>query len=373
MVSFPDEHVYAVIMAGGIGKALWPASRKKLPKQFAGLFRSENMIARTVQRIRGIVPEERIFIVTTNTGKLQIERCLASFPLDNVIVEPGIRNTAPCIALATAYIKKRDPEAVTVVLPSDHLVHDERVFSEILREGISIASEKKGLVAIGIKPDRPETEYGYIQADCELQPSRPFPPGSDFKLYKVKAFAEKPDSATALQFLESRDFFWNSGVFIWHIDAIAREFERSLPDLYKDMLHIYDKIGTEQERKVIEDVYSWLHPVSIDYGIMETAETVFVIEGDFGWTDLGSWDEVMNALQGREYGAGDPADSQLLQLDCGPLFIRKPEGKMVCAIGVRDLIIVDTADALLVCAKGESRRVSEAVDTLRREKLEEFL
>ncbi|NTV98298.1 MAG: NTP transferase domain-containing protein [Chlorobiaceae bacterium] len=368
-----NSHVYAVIMAGGTGKTLWPSSRKKTPKQFAPLFDGESMISGTVRRIRSIVPEERVVIVTNPAGKIQLERSLAGFPPANVIVEPGNRKTAPCIALATAYIKKRDPEAITVVLPSDHLVHDERAFTEILREGISIAAEKKGLVTIGVKPRSPETDYGYIQAAEELPPSRPFSHGFDFKLYRVKAFAEKPDYHTALQFLESRDFFWNSGVFIWHIDAISREFERSLPDLYKDMLHIYDNIGTERERKVIEDVYSWIHPISIDYGIMEKAENVFVIEGDFGWSDLGNWDEVMKASLEREKGSERIRGEKQVIIASENLFIRRPEGKMVCVIGVRDLIIVDTGDALLVCAKGESHRVGEAVDELRRENLEEFL
>ncbi len=373
MLGNQDEHVYAVIMAGGIGKDLWPASRKRMPKQFAGLFRSESMIFRTVRRIGAIVPSDRIFIVTSNAGKLQIERCLQNFPLQNVIVEPGIRNTAPCVALATAYIRKLDPEAVTVVLPSDHLVHDELAFTEIVREGIAVAAENTGLVTIGIKPDRPETEYGYIQAAGELKPSRPFQLGSEFRLYRVKTFAEKPDLHTAAQFLESSDFFWNSGVFIWHVDAITREFERSMPDLYKDMLHIYENIGTAAESKVIEDVYSWIHPISIDYGIMEKAETVFVIEGEFGWSDLGSWDEVMKASQEKLTGGGEQDDAKIVRIDCNNLFIRKPEEKVVCAIGVCDLIVVDTNDALLLCAKGESHRVVDAVDTLRRENLEEFL
>lgn len=373
MASFQGEHVYAVIMAGGIGKTLWPVSRKKMPKQFAVLFDGESMITRTVRRIRSIIPEERMIIVTSATGKQLVERCLGGFPEENIIVEPSIRKTAPCIALATAFIKKRDPGAVTVILPSDHLVHDDPAFTEILEEGIAIASEKEGLVTIGVKPLRPDTEYGYIQVAEEPVPRSSFPQERGYRLYRVKAFAEKPDSLTAIKFLESRDFFWNSGVFIWHIDAISREFERSLPDLYKDMLHIYEHIGTDKERKVIEDVYSWLHPVSIDYGIMEKAETVFVIEGDFGWTDLGCWDEVMSASHETEKGASAPGGGESLQLRCENVFIRKPDGKMVCTIGVRDLVIIDTGDALLVCAAGESRSVGEAVDIMRREGLEEYL
>jgi mannose-1-phosphate guanylyltransferase len=367
------SHVYAVIMAGGIGKSLWPSARKKSPKQFVTLLNGETMISGTVRRIGALVPEERILIVTTHAGLPHIERCLAGFPLSNVIVEPCIRNTAPCIALATAYIRKRDADAVTIVLPSDHLVHDEGAFKRILREGIAIAAEKKGPVTIGVKPRGPETDYGYIQADGELPPAHPYAPGAGIRRYRVKAFAEKPDYQTACQFLESSDFFWNSGIFIWHIDTIAREFARSLPDLYRDMLDIYDAIGTERERKVIEDVYSWIHPISIDYGIMEKAENVVVIEGEFGWSDFGNWDEVMKAALEKEHESGEAGDKNLVKIESENLFIRKPEGKMICTVGVSGLIIVDTGDALLVCAKGESHRVAEAVDAMRREKFERFL
>jgi mannose-1-phosphate guanylyltransferase len=367
------KHVYAVIMAGGVGKKLWPLSRKKMPKQFVDLLDDGTMIAKTVRRISGLVREENIFIITSEMGRILLTGSLGSFRHENIIVEPSSRNTAPCIALATAHIKKRDPDAVTIVLPSDHLVLDDHAFIKIIAAGIEIASEKTGLVTIGIKPDRPETAYGYIQADEELPLPLAFSEGCDSMLFKVKAFAEKPDAATAVEFLESKDFYWNSGVFIWHIDAISREFERSMPDLYKDLLNIYDSLGTESEHKVIEDVYSWIHPLSIDYGIMEKADTVFVLTGEFGWTDLGCWDEVLKVAGSRSTTDGEQPDSRLVQIDCDNIFVKNSAGKMVCTIGIRDVIIVETDDALLVCRKGHSHRVSDAVDTLRREGLEEYL
>jgi mannose-1-phosphate guanylyltransferase len=367
------KHVYAVIMAGGIGKKLWPLSRRKMPKQFVDLLDDGTMVAKTVRRISGLVPDENIFIITSERGRTLLAGTLGSFRHENIIVEPSSRNTAPCIALATAHIKKRDPDAVTIVLPSDHLVYDDQIFINIIKAGIEVAGEKKGLVTIGIKPDRPEIAYGYIQADEQLSLPLAFSDGCDFLLFRVKAFAEKPDASTAVEFLESKDFYWNSGVFIWHIDVISREFERSMPDLYKDLLAIYDSLGSENEQKVIEDVYSWIHPLSIDYGIMEKAETVFVLTGEFGWTDLGCWDEVLKAAGNRGSSAGDLADSRLLQIDCSNVFVKNTTDKVVCTIGISDVIIVDTDDALLVCRKGQSDRVGEVVDTLRREGLEEYL
>ena len=368
-----SAHVYAVIMAGGVGKNLWPVSRRKMPKQFVDLFDEGTMIAKTVGRIRGTVIEENIFIITSELGRALISDTLGSFRPDNIILEPSSRNTAPCIALATAHIMKRDPDAVTVVLPSDHLVLDDEAFRKIIEAGIEIAREKRGLVTIGIKADRPETAYGYIQADEQLPLPLTFSNGCDFQLFRVKAFAEKPDVTTAIQFLESRDFYWNSGIFIWHIDDISREFERSMPDLYKDLLNIYESLGTENEQKVIEDVYSWIHPLSIDYGIMEKAEPVFVLTGEFGWTDLGNWDEVLKVASSRSGSAVEHHDNRLVKIDCDNVLVRKPAGKVVCTIGLKDVIIVETDNALLVCAKGYSHLVGGVVDNLRREGLEESL
>ena len=366
-------HVYAVIMAGGIGKKLWPLSRKKMPKQFVDLLNDGTMVDKTVQRISGIVPEENIFIITSELGRTLLSGSQGSYRRENIIVEPSSRNTAPCIALATAHIKKRDPDAVTIVLPSDHLVLDDWAFQKIVEAGIEVAREKKGLVTIGIKADRPETAYGYIQVDGQLSIPMAFSDGCDFTLFRVKAFAEKPDAATAVEFLESKDFYWNSGVFIWHIEAISREFERSMPDLYKDLLNIYESLGTKGEQKVIEYVYLWIHPFSIDYGIMEKAETVFVLTGEFGWTDLGCWDEVLKVAGSRRDGTLKLPENRQVQIDCGNVFIKNIPGKVVCTIGIKDVIIVDTEDALLVCGTGYSHRVGEILDTLRREGFEEYL
>ena len=366
-------HVYAVIMAGGIGKKLWPLSRKKMPKQFVDLLGDGTMVARTARLISGLVPEENVFIITSEMGRTLLSGSLGSFRLDNIIVEPSSRNTAPCIALATAHIKKRDPDAVTIVLPSDHLILDDQAFIKIVEAGIEVARDKKGLVAIGVKADRPETGYGYIQVDGQRSIPMAFSDGCDFMLFRVKAFAEKPDAATAAEFLDSKDFYWNSGVFIWHIDSISKEFERSMPDLYKDLLNIYESLGTDNEQKVIEDVYSWIHPLSIDYGIMEKAETVFVLTGEFGWTDLGCWDEVLKIAGSRTALAEELPDRRLVQIDCDNVFVKNTEGKVICTIGLQDVIIVDTGDALLVCGKGYSHRVGDAVDALRRDGLEEYL
>ena len=357
-------------MAGGIGSNLWPLSRKKTPKQFLHLFNGGTMLQNTVERISGAVPLENIFIITGKQHARSIHEYLPGFDARNVIVEPCVRDTAPCIALATTVIRKRDPDAVTVVLPSDHLVFDEEQFLRTVRKGVQLARDKQGLVTIGINPDRPETRYGYIQAEPSIMIEDEGSLYPDIQQYRVKTFAEKPDLVTALQFLQSRDFWWNSGVFIWHVDTIDREFSRSMPELHKDMATVHSFLGTDREESVIEDVYSWIHPISVDYAIMEKAEKVFMLAGSFGWTDLGCWDEVIKVHgdEGREKGG-----PEIVRIDSENVFIRKPGEKAVVVIGVKDLIVVDTPDALLICNTGTSLEVRKAVDVLRREGLDQYL
>ncbi|WP_317623571.1 mannose-1-phosphate guanylyltransferase [Chlorobium limicola] len=372
MHTMPNSHVYAVIMAGGSAKALWPAARKKQPAQCLELFQLDTMFLLTVRRIASLVPPERIIVISSREGRECIIAGGTDISPENIIAEPSARNTAPCIALATAHIKKRDPDAVTVVLPSDHDVRDVESFIKILEVGIRIAAEKKGLITIGLTPTYPETEYGYIQSAGHSEEMPPEDGEHGYKLFRVKTFAEKPDYATAVQFLESRDFFWNSGVFIWHIDAICREFERSMPELYKDLLTIHEHLGTDTEDEVIEDVYSWIHPVSIDHGIMEKADPVYMLAGDFGWSDLVCWDEVARISASHE-NPEDTCELDVIRMESSGVFLRKPQGKLVCLLGVKDLIVVDTGDVLMICNKGDTGKVSAIVDLLRRENREEFL
>jgi mannose-1-phosphate guanylyltransferase len=370
MTRIPDSHVYAVILAGGIGSNLWPLSRKKMPKQFLHLFNGDTMLQNTVERIAGAVPPDNIYIVIGRQHARLIHEYVPGFDMDNVIVEPSVRDTAPCIALATTVIRKRDPEAVTVVLPSDHLVFDEEEFQRVIRKGVVLAREKQGLVTIGIQPDRPETRYGYIQTESSIMIQDEGSMYPDIQQFRVKTFAEKPDYGTALQFLQSRDFWWNSGVFIWHVDTIDREFSRSMPELHKDMMTVHAHLGTDREESVIEDVYSWIHPISVDYAIMEKAEKVYMLVGNFGWTDLGCWDEVIK-VPGVD--RNEPEGREVVRLDSENVFIRKPADKAVVMIGVKDLIVVDTPEALLICSAGSSLAVGKGVDVLRREGLDQYL
>uniref|UniRef100_Q3APK3 Mannose-6-phosphate isomerase, type 2 n=1 Tax=Chlorobium chlorochromatii (strain CaD3) TaxID=340177 RepID=Q3APK3_CHLCH len=373
MMSTFRQHVYAVVMGGGFGKKLWPVSKRKRPKQFIDLFNDGTMILKTLQRIAGLVPEENILVITSALGKQLLLELSPHFQESNIIVEPACRNTAPCIALASAHIKKRDPEALTIILPADHLVRDSDAFELIMQAALLQAQHSMGLVTLGIMPTRPETAYGYIQATESLPMPEGFGVDDRFKLFAVKAFAEKPDYATALNFLETRDFYWNSGIFVWHIKAIWQEFQRSMPDLYHDFLTIYNHLGTQSEQKIIEDVYSWIHPCSIDRGIMEKAERVFVLTGEFGWTDLGCWDEVLHVAGDLPVLVAEQEGGHHMEIACENLFVKTMPDKVIATIGVKDVMIIETDKALLVCHKGQSHRVREIVDMLRRAGLEDYL
>lgn len=366
--------LFAVIMAGGVGSRLWPLSRKNYPKQFLDFLGDGTMISKTINRLKGLVPLNNIFVVTNKVGANLTQKCVPELDEKNIIIEPAGKNTAPCIALATAYIKKRNPNSTTIVLPADHLIMDIDRFQDTLKASVEIANRSFALVTLGIKPTRPETGYGYIQADdVKTDLSNAIEDMFDVKAHKVKTFAEKPDLETANIFLKSGDFLWNSGVFIWHNNSITREFEVNMPELYKDSVAIQDAIGTSEEYETIEKIYTWTHPISIDYGIMEKADPVFVIESTFDWSDLGSWDEVAKLREQEHSEELNEEDGLLQKVDSEHTIVMKPKNKAVAIIGADDLIVVDTDDALLICKREHSQKVKSVVDTLKRKQQEEHI
>ncbi len=325
------------------------------------------MIQNTISRLQPMIPFERIFIVTNETQIEAFREQVPQIPPQNLIAEPFGRNTAPCIALASSMLRQSDPDAVMVVLPADHFIKNVGEFQQKLRLSCEAAYELKGLVTMGITPTRPETGYGYIQqADSG-------PVGDHFHeqgLRRVLTFAEKPDLPTAERFLASGDFLWNSGMFIWRVDVIEAALEKHLPELHERVQVIAEARGADNYREVLESVYSQIHAISIDYGLMEKAANVYVTRCDFGWSDVGSWDETYRLAQKDANGNSIVGD--VVTIDTERSFIRTA-GKMVATVGVEDLIIVDTPDALLICKRGESQQVQAVVDYLRRKKISSLL
>ncbi len=360
-------NVYAVIMAGGVGSRFWPRSLEKNPKQLLEIVGKGTLIQNTVRRLTDIIEPSNILIVTNRIQKTIVAKQLPQIPADNIITEPLGRNTAPCIGLASLFIRRRDPDAVMVVLPADHIVQDEEEFKRVLRVAIWVAYESRHLITIGIEPRRPETGYGYIQVINEDDGTNPY---FGRGVFKVKTFAEKPNVPTAQRFLESGDFLWNSGVFIWCVNTILEEIQKILPDLYAELMKIEAVIGSKHYEHTLETVYRIIRAISVDYGVMEKAHQVYVIRGDFGWSDVGSWDEVYR-LSGKD-DQGNSITGRAFLKDTKNALIFSPD-KLVAALGIEDVIVINTEDALLVCKLGRSQDVKEVVDYLRRKQMYDYL
>lgn len=361
------QKVYAVIMAGGVGSRFWPRSRERSPKQLLEIIQGGTMIQDTVKRVGKLVPPEQIFIVTNKLQVEEITRQLPGIPVSNILVEPVGRNTAPCVGLAALRIQSINPEGVMVALPADHLIRNEEEFLRVLRIAIRIAEEREALVTIGINPTHPETGYGYIQCSDE---DGQFNPYKSEGAFRVKTFAEKPNYETAIKFLQSGDFLWNSGMFAWKAKTVLQEIQTHLPELAEQLHAIKISLNTEKYQSVLETAYGLIRGISIDYGVMEKAGNVFVVKGDFGWSDVGSWDEVVRLSKSDEKGCIHRGN--VITIDSKGNFIDAGK-KIVAAIGIENLIVISTDDALLICEKGRSQEVKEIVDYIRRKQMNEYL
>jgi mannose-1-phosphate guanylyltransferase len=366
MTNSDRQNIYAVIMAGGVGSRFWPRSRERSPKQVLEIVGSGSMIFNTVVRMQPLIPSDKAIVVTNRLQKDIIQKQVPTIPQQNILMEPLGRNTAPCIGLAAQWICHYDPEAIMVVLPADHIIGNTEEFLHIIQRAAHVAAENDALVTIGIKPTHPETGYGYIQFEDTPEQN----PYAADGMYRVRAFAEKPNLETAEKFLKSGDFLWNSGMFIWKARVILEEIEKHLPELGEQLAKLKPVIGTDAYESTLEHVYGVIRSISIDYGVMEKASKVFVTKGDFGWSDVGSWDEVVrltptngdgNALRGTVI----VKDSHRNYIDAG--------NKVIGMIGIDDVIVVTTDDAILICKKGRSQEVKEIVDYLRRKQMNELL
>lgn len=350
------KKITAVIMAGGKGERFWPKSRENFPKQFLSLTHDgETMIQKTVKRISSLVAPQDIFIVTNDFYRKIVMQQLPNVPEENVLSEPYRKNTAPCIAFATAVIKKKYDDAVMIILPSDHLIKDEQVYTRTLLNAVAKATEGNNLVTIGITPTYPETGYGYINFSSETSPVND-------DAYKVERFVEKPNLETAKEYLASGKYLWNSGMFVWKVSSVMDNLKNLMPDIYEGALKIGQAYGTPDFESVLEREFTAFRSESIDFGIMEKADDIYTISGSFGWDDVGNWLAVerINETDGnKNYIEGNviSVNSERATI-CG--------GKrLIAAVGVEDLIIVDTDDAVLVCSKNNTQDVKKVIAELK--------
>lgn len=352
----------ALIMAGGRGERFWPKSRKSLPKQFLSLTDDgKTMIQLTVERILPLVDAEDIYIATNKDYLDLVKEQLPFVKEENILCEPVGRNTAPCIALGAVHIAKKYEDALMMVLPSDHLIKLSGVYQGLLEDACEVAKEDDNLVTIGIAPEYPETGYGYIKfiqsKKCK-------------NAYEVDRFVEKPNLELAMEYLETEEYLWNSGMFIWKVSSILQRIEKLMPDLYEGILKIQAAIGTSEQEEVLKTVFPTLPSTSIDYGIMEKSNHIYTVPGSFGWDDVGSWlaierikktDEQHNVINGNAV----VIESE----DC----IIQADRKLIAAIGLKDIVVVDTEDATLICNKHQTADIKKVIAKLRENQREEYL
>jgi mannose-1-phosphate guanylyltransferase len=362
-----NEHYYAVIMAGGGGTRLWPLSRRNRPKQMLSLDGERTLFQHAVDRLEGNFDPEHILVVTIAEQAIELQRECPQIPTSNYLIEPMPRGTASVVGYAAAAILKRDPEATMAVLTADHFIENEEEFTHLLRDAFRVAQDHM-LVTLGIHPTFPATGYGYIQSGDEI----PFD-GID-EVHLVKRFREKPDLKTAENFLAEGGFYWNSGMFVWRVDEIWRQYQLHLPQLRRILQWIYDALETKDETAVIQQLWPTINPETIDYGIMEKADNVAVIPAkNLGWDDVGSWDRLDSVLKKDENGNILIAASHLgFDTNCS-VICSDGTDRLIVTIGIEDLVIVDTQDTLLVCKKEGAQRVKEMVQHMKRVGLEQYL
>ena len=360
------DNRYVIIMAGGVGSRFWPLSRSEKPKQFLDILGTgETLIQQTFRRFKSICSEENIFVVTNADHKELVIGQLGIDP-SHVLGEPFRRNTAPCIAYGTFRILKENPDALIAVTPADHLITKEDKFCEIVQICYDFAGVNDALVTLGIKPDRPETGYGYIQADQKK-------PAKDFKnLLKVKTFTEKPDIELAKVFLESGDFYWNSGIFIWNIKSILAAFEKHLTDTYNVFAEGIKIFGTKQEESFIGKIYAECRSISIDYGILEKADNVYVMCTDIGWSDLGTWSSLYENSVIDKKGNSMVSGNIFSYDNKGNIFNISP-GKVAVIQGLNDYIVVDSDDVLLIVKKEEEQNIKQYLEDVKKSTKEKYI
>lgn len=345
----------ALIMAGGKGERFWPKSRTSLPKQFLSLTNDgKTMIQLTVERIKPLINLSDIYIATNEQYKSLVLEQLPGIPEENILCEPVGRNTAPCIGLGAVHISKKYEDALMIVLPSDHLVKDNTKFIEIVGQSFDLATDQDNLVTIGIKPNYPETGYGYINFNMDHQIGN---------AYEVNKFVEKPELELAVKYIEAGNYLWNSGMFIWKVSTIINCFNLYMNDIYSSLLKIKDSVGTKQYEAVLRKEFTDMRSESIDYGVMEHAHNIYSFIGNFGWDDVGSWLAVERIKDVNEDG-NTVGNSNVVTINTQNCIIEGAD-RLIATVGIKDIVIVDTKDALLVCNKSNTGDIKKVLEQIR--------
>ena len=356
--------IHAIIMVGGAGTRLWPVSRRSRPKQMMKVASNESLLDATFARAKALA-DENVLVVATSGLAGVIREDLPGLRDEELVLEPEGRDTAACIGLAAVHVARRDPDGVMVVMPADHLIRPPEAFLAAARTAAEVAGRERCLVTIGIVPRSPATGYGYIHRGERIEGDL------DRGAYRVAEFREKPDEATAKRYVDSGEYYWNSGIFAWRADVILEEMAKHLPEHHERLTEIAGSIGTAGEEEVCARAYSQMEKISIDYGVMEKAERVAVVEAGFDWDDVGSWTAFAEHIE-RDANGND-IEGDFVGIDTRDCVVIAPGGKTVAAIGVAGLVIVETPDVLLVCPRDRDQDVKKIVAKLKEMGREELL
>ncbi|MNW44195.1 Alginate biosynthesis protein AlgA [compost metagenome] len=353
-----------LILAGGKGERFWPKSRTNLPKQFLNISGNKSMIQQTVDRLQKLMPIEQIFIITNESYAELIKVQIPSLPLENIIIEPVGRNTAPCVGLASIIIEEKFPDSSMIVLPSDHIIKNQDEFVSILKAAVEVSKQDDNLVTLGITPTYPETGYGYIESSDQTIEI------DNHIAHKVNQFVEKPDEARAKMYVDAGNYYWNSGIFVWRLPIIRNYIRTLMPQMHDLLESMKSSFANNPRNEVIKSEFPKMPDQSIDYGIMEKANNIYVIPCVLGWDDVGSWTalERINELDEN----GNAINGNILSLDTKRCIIES-NGKLIATLGVEDLIIVETDDVTLICKKDKAQEVKSLIKELKVQKLEKYL
>lgn len=355
--------MYAVIMAGGGGTRLWPKSRESKPKQMHALVSNKPLVHETTDHLQKILGFDKVYIIANAHHTKAI---IESMPYmkDKTIIDPYRRDTAPCIGLAAVYLSRIDPDAVMGVFPADPYIGSEKDFGDAISAANELARQDH-IVTIGIRPSEPETGYGYIRTEGDYGVI------NKTSVLKVSGFVEKPTLEKAKEYCAAGNYLWNSGIFVWKISTVLDLYKTHLPDMYERLMRIYDAIGSPEERYVVDTEYSKMQQISVDYGIMEKIKDILVVEGNFEWNDVGNWAAVRDIRDKDENG--NVIEGKNIAIDTKNCLILGAEEKVIATIGIEDMIIVDTGDALLVCPSDRVQDVKKIVESLHKNNMEQYM
>ena len=359
-----DTHFYAIIMAGGGGTRLWPLSRRDTPKQLLKIIKDKSLFRIALDRLSGLFKSDHIFIVTVEDQLAKLREEAPELPLHNYLIEPMPKGTASVVGMAAAYLQKIDPYAVMAVLTADHVIENVPYFQDLLMQA-KIAARRGLLVTLGIEPTFPATGYGYIEAGEKI---------SELDGYKVRQFKEKPDLDTAKEYINAGSYYWNSGMFIWSVDSILGEFSKQMPELHKKLTQIQSRIQDNYQVGEIVDIWETIQPQTIDYGIMEGALDVVVLPAQgLDWKDVGSWDSLFEILEADHNGNIQLA-RHVVNVDSTDIFIQSTDGeKLVAVVGVKDLVVIDHKNTLLICRRGETQKIRQVIKEIKKKGLDNYL